>query len=383
MGGLAAASLLAQDGHQVRLFERFETARPLGSGLVIQPVGLAVLDAAGAGEDARRLGAPLLKMEGFAGRRKVLDVAYRARAPGLAMHRAALFHALFAAVERLGKVEIATGAEVVAAPAEGERRLIALADGTRVGPFDLVVDASGSRSVLSPLQARPLAFGAVWGHVPWPENSPLPTNQLSQHYQRAERMAGVLPIGCLPGDQTPRAAVFWSLPQAALQRWESQDMTVWQSEVVDLWPEMGPFVAGLTRPEDMTVARYAHGTLRQPYAAGLAFLGDAAHRASPQLGQGANMALLDALALALALRTLPLADALPRYARMRRWHVRIYQAISAAFTPMYQSSSRVLPRVRDHLLTPASRLPPVQRVLTALVSGDMIPPLAGERFPGP
>ena len=43
----------------------------------------------------------------------------------------------------------------------------------------------------------------------------LPDNQLTQRYFRASRMAGVMPIGRLPGEITPRAAVFWSLPAAA------------------------------------------------------------------------------------------------------------------------------------------------------------------------
>ncbi len=109
----------------------------------------------------------------------------------------------------------------------------------------------------------------------------------------------------------------------------------------------------------MTQARYAHGTLRRPLAPGLVHIGDAAHRASPQLGQGANMALLDALALGLALRG-PLEDAPADYAAMRRWHVLIYQGLSAAFTPMYQSGSRSLPWLRDRLLAPASTLPLVR-----------------------
>jgi 2-polyprenyl-6-methoxyphenol hydroxylase-like FAD-dependent oxidoreductase len=92
------------------------------------------------------------------------------------------------------------------------------------------------------------------------------------------------------------------------------------------------------------------------------------------------MALLDAMALSLALRQNP-DQALPRYAQMRRWHVRSYQAMSAAFTPMYQSSGWLLPALRDHILAPASRIPPLPRLLTALVSGDMIPPIAGTGFP--
>ena len=85
MGGLAAAALLAKHGHAVSLFERFDTPRPLGSGLVVQPVGLAVLDALGAGAAARSLGAPLTRMLGHSGSRIALDVFYRPDQPGLAM----------------------------------------------------------------------------------------------------------------------------------------------------------------------------------------------------------------------------------------------------------------------------------------------------------
>jgi len=41
--GLATALLLHRDGYRVTLFERFEAPGPVGSGLMIQPTGLAVL----------------------------------------------------------------------------------------------------------------------------------------------------------------------------------------------------------------------------------------------------------------------------------------------------------------------------------------------------
>lgn len=135
MGGLAAASLLATQGHKVTLFERFAQARPLGSGLVIQPVGLAVLDAIGAGLEARSLGAALSRMEGFAGKAKVLDVAYRPTAPGLALHRAALFHVLWQAMSRHAAIDIHTDADVRSAPLIGQKRRVLLASGAEHGPF--------------------------------------------------------------------------------------------------------------------------------------------------------------------------------------------------------------------------------------------------------
>lgn len=93
------------------------------------------------------------------------------------------------------------------------------------------------------------------------------------------------------------------------------------------------------------------------------------------------MALLDALALSRAVNTHPdLRDALPAYARMRLWHVRLFQWASAMFTPFYQSDSRVLPFVRDWLAAPLSKLPLGRQVLARLVSGMTVPPLARDKF---
>ena len=379
MGGLAFAALAAQAGRDVTLIERFHAPGPVGSGLVIQPVGLAVLDRIGAGNTARALGVPIARMLGHAAGRRipVLDVSYRPQAPGLALHRAALFSCLWQAAQAAG-VPVVTDATVLAAPLEGAQRRLILADGRHLGPFDLVVDASGSSSALSALKARQLAYGAVWASVPWPDDSPLPGDQLRQRYRGAAQMMGVLPIGQMQPGGPRLAALFWSLPVTQIEAFRAAGLAVWQAQARALWPEAEPFTAAITDLGQFSAARYAHGTLRRPHAPALVQIGDAAHRARPQLGQGANMALLDALALALALEG---DDPLATYAAMRRWHVRAYQGMSAAFTPMYQSGSRALPPLRDHLLAPLSRLPGMRHLLTALVSGTMLPPLAGERFP--
>ena len=39
IGGLTAAALLARQGHTITVFDQFNVPRPVGSGLVIQPVG--------------------------------------------------------------------------------------------------------------------------------------------------------------------------------------------------------------------------------------------------------------------------------------------------------------------------------------------------------
>lgn len=379
IGGLAAAALLARDGHRVTLFERFATPRPLGSGLVVQPVGLAVLDRLDVGAEARAFGAPIHRMLGHAGARSVLDARYPKGQAGLAMHRASLFHCLWQASLAAGVTPV-TGHQATGV-LEGADDIHLVTDQGQYGPFDLVVDASGSGSRLSPLQARPLPFGAVWAQVPWPATD-LPRDELRQRYFRASRMAGILPIGRLPDDPAPRAAVFWSLSTAELDHWSTRDLADWKAEVAAFWPETRPFLDQITDKAQLTPARYSHGSLRRPYQGRLIHIGDAAHRASPQLGQGANMALLDAVSLGIALRH-PLERALVRHSRARRWHLGLYQAASAAFTPQYQSHSRVLPLLRDHVLSPLTRLWPLPGLIAHLVAGSILPPIAGTRFPDP
>ena len=380
IGGLAAAALLADQGHSLTVFDRFDAPRPVGSGLVIQPVGQAVLDRIGAGDMARQKGNAINRMLGHEADhgRRVLDVWYDRSAGvnhGLAIHRAALFDAILQAALTRNSLTIVPAAAIAGVTdATNDTRRLILADGTRTDPFDLVIDAAGASSPLSPLVSRTLSYGAIWGTVDWPETD-LPHDQLSQQYRRADRMIGALPIGTMPGETVPKAAVFWSMPADSHAAWAARGLDAWKDEAIALWPAIAPFLEQITDTRQMTMARYSHGTLRRPFGDRIAHIGDAAHRASPQLGQGANMALLDALALAEALRLHALQAALPAYARARRWHVAIYQAMSWAFTPQYQSDSRILPLLRDRVLFPVSMIPPVPRLLTALVRGSMINPL--------
>jgi 2-polyprenyl-6-methoxyphenol hydroxylase-like FAD-dependent oxidoreductase len=76
----------------------------------------------------------------------------------------------------------------------------------------------------------------------------------------------------------------------------------------------------------MTLARYGHHMLARPFGERMVAIGDAFHAASPQLGQGANMALLDAQVLAHALSSMSdLQSALVLYGRRRRRQMVYYQ----------------------------------------------------------
>lgn len=375
IGGLAAAALLARAGHGVTVYDQFAAPAPVGSGLIIQPVGQAVLDRIGAGDATRARGMAIRRMVGREAEsgRYVLDVSYDRRGDGtsgLAIHRATLFDALHRAALAAG-VQIVPGRKVTGA----EAGVLRFDGGGGTGPFDLVVDASGAKSAISPLRARALPYGAIWGTVNWPDGCALPEDQLIQRYRRADRMIGILPIGTLPDGRTRQAAIFWSLPREGHATWLLGGLGHWRAEACALWPAFAPFAEQITEPDQMVMARYSHGTLRRPWGDRLAIIGDAAHRASPQLGQGANMALLDAAALAAVLERAEGAAALRLYAAARRWHVRVYQALSWAFTPQYQSDSRLLPVLRDRLLYPLSRVPPAPAMLSRLVRGDLLPPL--------
>jgi len=376
IGGLAAASFLTDSGHGVVVYDQFTKPAPLGSGLVIQPVGFEILKKLGIADEALKKGAPgyqMLGLEASTGR-KVLDVSYGEQGGiyfGLGIHRASIFDLLLrAALQR--KVKIQQGSKVTQSTVIDGLRYLELQNGSQAGPFDLVIDASGVQSKLSPLRAKALPFGAIWGAVDWPENTNLQYNQLEQRYLKASNMIGILPIGSLPNDNRKKATLFWSLPANNYDLWLNADIENWHVEAEALWPELAPFVRQITQHDQMTMARYSHGQLFKPYAERLVFIGDSAHRASPQLGQGANMALLDAYALANTLEQYSLTEAFPAYAKARRNHVMIYQALSWAFTPMYQSHSELLPILRDWLLAPMSRVSPVAAVLTSLVKGSLV-----------
>lgn len=375
--------MLARAGHRVVAFDRLETPQPLGSGLILQPVGLAVLDEIGVGDRVRALGAPIRKLFGrvHPSGRVVLQVQYRdlgrEKGEGLAVHRGTLFEALYDAAFAAG-AEMAPGHEVIGA---GGGRLM-FTGGKTSEKFDLVIDALGVRSPLSrrtPL--APLPFGALWGTLDWPDSgksgAPFDEAALEQRYEAARMMVGVLPIGRLREGAGKKAAFFWSLKHADLAAWRNQGLDAWKAEALRLWPQTQPLLDQIERREQLVFASYCHGSLASPVGGDVVHVGDSWHSASPQLGQGANMALLDALALCRAIEVQSgLGAAVAAYAQARLMHIRLYQLASWMFTPAYQSDSASLAWARDWVLAPLSRVWPAPKILAALVAGSIASPLS-------
>jgi 2-polyprenyl-6-methoxyphenol hydroxylase-like FAD-dependent oxidoreductase len=261
----------------------------------------------------------------------------------------------------------------------GAKRRLCFTDGEASSPYDLVVDALGTRTPLAPPTGRDLAYGALWASLDWPQNDAFDCHALAQRYERASIMAGILPIGTPPGAEKAKAAFFWSLRADRLNDWRKVGMAHWKAQVAALWPESMPLLGQIHDPDQLTFARYAHRTLASPAEPALIHIGDAWHSASPQLGQGANMALLDAWALAKGLAQMDDVNEGVRHAvSLRRRHILTYQWLTALFTPVYQSDSRLLPLIRDRVVGPLSKYWPATTIQAAMVSGlvgNPLPPL--------
>lgn len=378
IGGLAAAALLAREGHRVTVFDQFETVGPIGSGLILQETGLTILGELGLRAQAEALGAPIRRLYGLSRQSgsTVLDVRYGSLRPalmGVSIQRPALFNIVHGAA-------LAAGARIEASTritaANPEDAVLVAASGATHGPFDLIIDALGVRSVLCSTPGGELPYGALWATLPWPVTAGFHADALEQRYEAASRMAGVMPSGRAATGAPDTATYFWSIRGDQHEAWRAAPLNHWRDAALSLWPETESLLAPLRSHDDLTFARYRHRTHWPAVAGRMVHIGDSWHAASPQLGQGANMALLDAFALARALgRKQDVRDALSDYAKMRALHVRLFQLMSFLFTPVYQSDSRILPLVRDWFAAPVSRIWPAPQILAAMVSGGLGAPL--------
>lgn len=377
IAGLSAALFLNRQGHQVVIYDQFDKPKPIGSGLMLQPTGLSVLAALDLLEETRRYGNKIVGLNGTISRnqRKVLHASYQTLKPervGIAIQRTALFDVLYQAVLKT-TIEIEPSRTIqTTAQTSNERISLIDQNGKETPPFDFIIDALGAYSPLSPKAGTSLPYGALWAKLDWDENSGFAKDKLQQRYRKATHMVGVLPTGTEPDMPHFSTAFFWSLKQANYQDWRANPIDHWKDQVRELWPQTEIFLEQIHSHDDLIMARYHHRTLSDPVRGRIIHLGDSYHSASPQLGQGANMALLDSFALNQALMQRKGLDAgLQEYARLRRLHILIYQITSKLFTPVYQSDSQILPFIRDNILAPMIGIKPAQIILSAIICGTV------------
>ncbi|MEC3918575.1 FAD-dependent oxidoreductase [Nocardia sp. CDC160] len=313
IGGLATAIALIRRGWQVEVLERAAEFGEAGSGISLWANGIRAMDALGLGDAVRAAG--LVETEGGirdrAGRwLSKTDTGELARryGPLVAIRRTDLFAILSGALP--GEV-LRPGVTVTGIENAGDG--VAVTHTSGVSEADVVVGADGIHSVVR-AALWPDAQGPRYaGYTAWRMiTGPLGFSVSgSETWGRGERF-GVVPLrdGCAylfgvadapEGDRHPdgefaevrRRFANWPapIPEALAQ---VDPATVLHHDLYDL-PPLDTYVRGR-----------------------VALLGDAAHAMTPNLGQGANQALEDAVTLAAVLTEHPVGEALDAYDRLRR-----------------------------------------------------------------
>jgi 2-polyprenyl-6-methoxyphenol hydroxylase-like FAD-dependent oxidoreductase len=377
IAGLSTGMLLARLGHEVTLFERFEEPKSVGAGILIQPSGLVALERLGlrAEVEAKAAHIDAFLGETTAGRR-VMDVRYAdgwKDAYGLGVHRGHLFQALYEGARAAG-IQLHCGINIVDLAATGYGKYICCsARDDILGEFDAVIVANGTQSALrARLRVRQRSIHYPWGAL-WaicPDTERRYPHTLAQRYHGASVMIGVLPTGLHPKTNIPCVSFFWSMRVADYPAWLVADFEEWKTLVLRHWPELDYLLQNITEASTLTFASYGDVLMRQWHDGALLCIGDAGHGMSPQLGMGANLALIDAVVLAdCVANAASLPEAFAAYSRERRRHLRYNQFASRALTPFFQSDSRLASVFRDACFPLLQRIPPLYKEALRTIAG--------------
>lgn len=383
--GLSCALQLAQLGYFITVFERMDDLSMQGSGIIIQPVGLAAMELLGIRAEVEQLGQPIRQVIGRSGEHQRLSVFVDYSTLGetsyaVGLQRGALFNVLYPKVLAAG-VTLATKTAIESLAYQRDKSIL-LGDsaGEFHGPFDFVIDASGAysklrRYAITPVVSQPLDYGSLWAKVDWDVGTEFDYSMMKMYSDNRNVGIGLMPIGKLDRQANPKLALFWNLKWKNYSQWRATNLVSWKNSVINKWPETEPFLRQISTQDQLYLAKFIYHRLPKPYGDRLAFVGDAAHATNPQLGQGVNMSLVDAVVLAESLqRESNLPSALELYARARRDHVRFYQTMARLLTPFYQSDKTWAIGLRDFLYEPLCRIPQVRKWTAELISGQLQKP---------
>ena len=301
VGGLAVAIGLNQKGMDVEVVERDNDWKVYHVGIIVQANFIRALNELGIGQAAVAAGYP------YKGARFMTPAGeVMAELPGdsqvdglpadLGLTRPALHEVLTAKVKELG-IPVKLGVTFERFEDKGDSVEVSFTDGTS-GTFDLLIGADGNysavRNVLWP-DAKPQFTGqGVWRY-----NVPRPADlEWSDIYIGVDNnyhgKAGYCPL-------TPEEMyIFAVIEESGNPRFASDKLAVEMRKRLEGYGGiLGEAAKHITDPELVVYRPLEACILPDPWYQGRTVLiGDAAHSATPHLGQGAAMAIEDAVVLA-------------------------------------------------------------------------------------
>jgi 2-polyprenyl-6-methoxyphenol hydroxylase-like FAD-dependent oxidoreductase len=352
IGGAAVALLLVRRGMRVTLLERVAEPGAVGAGILLQPNGLAVLYGLGLRDAlaARARAGREIRIADADGR-LLVSTPVPDLGGGhdhvLVLRRSHLLAALLDAVRGEPRIACRFGCEVTRAEPEGRVTWRGPAGEEEVRA-DVVVGADG-------LHSRVRAAGAFAAAL-----TPGPTylRGLSRAPFSGPMTEYWTAIGIFGAGPVDGATYFYASTAAppladALGRGHLDALrSAWR----EACPAAGEAFGGVDTVDDLLVNQVTRVDCARWWDGRLVLLGDAAHAMAPNLGQGANSALVDGVVLADALLShADLGAALAAYDARRRPAVRRIQDAAAVVARLGEVRPAALRWLRDgairHLLS--------------------------------
>jgi len=346
-GGAAAALLLARAGARVTVLEKVARPRAVGAGIAIAENGLAVLESLGLGPAITAVSIPLSGVHIVNAKGRVLFAPPGSDPVARMMRRSALQSVLLDALEAEPLVECRFGAEV-----------------TDVTPDGFVTARTGGRDVR--LHAD-LVVGADGFHSQVRTRGGFPTRIGGSgiYYVRAMVDPGLATgveawteAGLFGSFPVPDGTYVYASARSPLCRRAADhaDLAAFRAAWARVYPPSAPILDGVRWWGDLLVNRVWTVHCRRWVNGRLVLLGDAAHAMPPNLGQGANSALVDAAVLLDELRRHDdVASALAAYEARRRPAVRRVASQSARLGLLAELTSPILRGLRDRVVMPIAQ----------------------------